>query len=315
MNKKFLHLCILTLLMSLPLIGHTEAITKPITLDKTSPLELINLIQNKDTKVAAAPETTPEINAEVKTENPVQQATISESAQQPTQTIPQALTFLDDKPKSENNLPILRTVLSVIFVASLIFILASIVHKKFGQSNGLIARKLPLKINQTLSIGLKRSLLIVEVDNEKYLIGATPQNIQLISKINQDSTIEDIKTTETKMNFAENLHTQDKDMLISKSRNNAANLATVLEQKVTEQPSLEVNIHQNTLSSIDDIKKRLAKLKPLNSNQAFTDSSEKNSYSSQHSSYSPQVHIKQVSPLDQNEQNNTEGKSKLTFTA
>jgi flagellar biogenesis protein FliO len=56
-------------------------------------------------------------------------------------------------------------------------------------SSQRIARR--LRVCETLSLGEKRSILVVEYDGHKFLLAATPQNISLLHCLKEDSAGKD----------------------------------------------------------------------------------------------------------------------------
>lgn len=45
-----------------------------------------------------------------------------------------------------------------------------------------------LRVCETVSLGEKRSIVVVEYDSHKFLLAATPQNISLLHSLKEDST-------------------------------------------------------------------------------------------------------------------------------
>ena len=50
-------------------------------------------------------------------------------------------------------------------------------------------RKRLLRLQETLSLGEKRFLAVVEYDGRKFLIGGTPQNLTLLDRLDGETTV------------------------------------------------------------------------------------------------------------------------------
>jgi flagellar protein FliO/FliZ len=81
----------------------------------------------------------------------------------------------------------LRTGGALIFVLSAIigvfFLLRRIAPERFGKP----AKDKLIKAVDSMALGDRRSIMIVEVEGEKYLLGATPQSIALLGKLDSKS--------------------------------------------------------------------------------------------------------------------------------
>ncbi len=118
------------------------------------------------------------------------------------QAVPAETQGIQFKP---DGLPWVRAVLSFIFVASLIILSALFVNRRMKQPKGFLGlTERPLKILQTLSIGFKRQILVLDFEGTKLLVGASGTTTQLLYApaapvfIQQDNLARETSKTEIK---------------------------------------------------------------------------------------------------------------------
>jgi flagellar biogenesis protein FliO len=63
---------------------------------------------------------------------------------------------------------------------------AAILERIVSMASGHRAAR-RLRVCETLSLGEKRSIVVVEYDSHKFLLAATPQNISLLHCLKEDS--------------------------------------------------------------------------------------------------------------------------------
>ncbi|HGF7476340.1 TPA: flagellar biosynthetic protein FliO [Vibrio mimicus] len=93
---------------------------------------------------------------------------------------------------TSSQLDLATTFGSLLFVIALIFFLAWLLKRMrvpaFGQQKGLsIVKQLP--------VGTRERVMIIQVGEEQYLIGVTTQSIQLLAKLDNPLTQEELPAT------------------------------------------------------------------------------------------------------------------------
>ncbi|MBX7148466.1 flagellar biosynthetic protein FliO [bacterium] len=175
MKNKLIWIFIATCLMSFPVHAEEGVKNNEIKTDSQSLLELLekNSAKNEDKvpddkQVQATAEPAKE---EVKT---------AEEAAVPVVSVTQNTNPLIEEAQ-DGQLPWLKTGLSFAFVASTILILAFLYQKKGGSSPFNLSKSNSLKIIQNVSLGLKRSLHVVEFDGQRLLLASTATDIRVLS--------------------------------------------------------------------------------------------------------------------------------------
>ncbi len=84
--------------------------------------------------------------------------------------------------QNAQDIPWLRTVTAFLFVTSLIFMLAAFLRRRLERRGDKRASNnvTQLKILQTLSLGMKRHLMVVEFGETKLVLGLASQQVQLL---------------------------------------------------------------------------------------------------------------------------------------
>lgn len=104
--------------------------------------------------------------------------------------------------QNKENLVSPVTVFSNLFALVLIMIALAWLYNKYGKSaisKALVSKNINknfIKIVSTMPIGQNKFLHIVEVDDERMLIGATNTNISLIKSLKNDSSEEKVVSNE-----------------------------------------------------------------------------------------------------------------------
>lgn len=75
---------------------------------------------------------------------------------------------------------VVKTIIGMIVVIGIIVALAWLV-RRMGRMNGLLSGE--IKIVSSLSLGTREKLVLVQVGEEQFLLGATPQQINRIARI------------------------------------------------------------------------------------------------------------------------------------
>ncbi|EJL6950988.1 flagellar biosynthetic protein FliO [Vibrio cholerae] len=93
---------------------------------------------------------------------------------------------------TSSQLDLATTLGSLLFVIALILLLAWLLKRMrvpaFGQQKGL-------SIVKQLAVGTRERVMIIQVGEEQYLIGVTTQSIQLLAKLENPLTQEELPTT------------------------------------------------------------------------------------------------------------------------
>ncbi|WP_119395000.1 flagellar biosynthetic protein FliO [Salinibius halmophilus] len=101
---------------------------------------------------------------------------------------------------------------SLLLIIGLIFALAWLV-RRFGGATGASSSS-SMKVIASLSLGAKEKLLVVQVGDEQFLLGVTPQSINKIDKVNLAIT------PNAPINFADKLQ----ELLQKNGRSNSSSL-------------------------------------------------------------------------------------------
>ncbi len=80
----------------------------------------------------------------------------------------------------------LQSVLALLLILGLLWILYRLYRRLEGRLPSL-ARPRRIQVVERASLGERRSLLLVSVGDEQFLLGATPQNLSLLARIDSDS--------------------------------------------------------------------------------------------------------------------------------
>ena len=118
-----------------------------------------------------------------------------------------------------------------------------------------------VEVINTTYLGPKRSLLVVRVNKELFLIGSSEQGLSLISKI--DSVSDFMKEGEKRLigeNFDQNLGTaedSDKEFKIKENINQSEG------QDMMESLLKKAETQEEKISLSDQIKSKLKEMKPL----------------------------------------------------
>lgn len=79
------------------------------------------------------------------------------------------------------DLPWLRATVAFLFVASLIVVIGTIARRLFQSGSGFMGKRAcPLRVVQTLPLGSKRTMYVVEFEGTQLLIGAAGTQLQLL---------------------------------------------------------------------------------------------------------------------------------------
>ncbi|WP_237738550.1 flagellar biosynthetic protein FliO [Idiomarina xiamenensis] len=94
--------------------------------------------------------------------------------------------------------------LSLLVVLALIFVLAAALRKL----NTRMQRGGGMQVLSSLSLGQKERLLVVQVGDDKLLLGVTPHAVQLLKTLPEDFAIKAVSTEQQSLPFTEQLKQQ-----------------------------------------------------------------------------------------------------------
>ena len=91
---------------------------------------------------------------------------------------------------------ILQTISALALVFGLLGALYWLSSRYSGRLGGVSSRK--IKIVEKLPLGDRRSLLLVEIGQQSYLVGSTAHNISMIAPLEAEAEVLDSETSEEK---------------------------------------------------------------------------------------------------------------------
>lgn len=77
-------------------------------------------------------------------------------------------------------LPWLRMMVAFLFVASLILVVAVVARRFMGGMGNPIGKRAPLRIVQSLPVGMKRHIVVLDFEGDKLVVGMTGHQMQLL---------------------------------------------------------------------------------------------------------------------------------------
>ncbi len=158
--------------------------------------------------------------------------------------------------------PWLKNILSTAVVLSSILALAFIYNKKQGNSPSLLKSKVKsLKVIQSVSLGLKKNLYVVEFENERLLIGATATTLSILHH-HQEST-----KVELKQEVEQQTAIQQQPVVMKQISNNPASVLTTPVQPAEEASIAALDKIPEPLAS--RIRDKVFNLKPIKGAPAF----------------------------------------------
>ena len=99
----------------------------------------------------------------------------------PSPGVSSSLSLKEEESSSAGSLPWVRVLVSFLFVASLIVFAGLVLKRRAGGDNRFFRNQaLSLRVLQTLSIGVKRNLVVVDFDGAEILIGVSGNQMQFL---------------------------------------------------------------------------------------------------------------------------------------
>ncbi len=80
----------------------------------------------------------------------------------------------------------LQSMLALLLILGLLWILYRLFQRFEGRFPGLVARPRRIQVVERRSLGERRSLLLVTVGEEQFLVGSTTQSLSLLARIDSD---------------------------------------------------------------------------------------------------------------------------------